>query len=139
MSCWYFFFFLNPLFTLSSNGAVGGTSAAVSVFFPLFCGLHPPRLSPFPGPLLPFFLMQTVSSRIQTEEMFSSCFLKGVGCLAASPSSLGASEPQSPTIWFPLQRPGSKALFSPPPPQIRKFSSAAFTLCALLSPFLPEA
>lgn len=38
---------------------------------------------PFPGPFIPFLQIQTVLSQIQSEEMFSSCFTKGVRLLSS--------------------------------------------------------
>lgn len=54
--------------------ACGGSSPP---FFPLF------SFFPFPGPFIPFLQIQTVLSQIQMEEMFSSCFTKGVRLLSS--------------------------------------------------------
>lgn len=75
-----------PVFILWFLSA-GGDSSPVEAFLPsaVFRGLSPtPALSPLPRPpLIPFFLMRTVVSQRQTEEMFSSCFMKGVRLLSS--------------------------------------------------------
>lgn len=87
MSFIYIYFIL---FVLSFKNVVGGKSPAVRLLSWSSTDSSPLILSPFPGPLIPFFLMQTVLSRIQTEEMFSSCFLKGVRLLSRSSEQPGS-------------------------------------------------
>lgn len=69
------------------------TSCAAHQSLFLACGDSSPSLlsslSPSPGPSVPFFQIQTVLSHIQTEEMFLSCFMKGVRLLSSFSRQLG--------------------------------------------------
>lgn len=83
----YVYFYL---FTVLIRSIVGGTSPAVSIFFPRLLWAPAPHPFFFPWPFTPSFMILAVLSRIQTEEMFPSCFLKGVRLLSSFSRHLGS-------------------------------------------------